>query len=198
MMVRKTQVSRLLILALLMSCSGQTSQQKEIYNEEFKWSIGIPADFENVSETEGKKLQDKGISAIEKTYGQPVENHAKPIFVFRSGQLNYFESNYQPFDEAVDGDYRESFRAVNQMIYETFMARMPGVRIDTVSATAMIDGLDFSTYNMKIVYPNEMVMDFTMYSRLFDKKELTVNIVYVDEAKGDQMKQAWLASKFKK
>ncbi|MBT1695955.1 hypothetical protein KK083_03645 [Fulvivirgaceae bacterium PWU4] len=87
---------------------------------------------------------------------------------------------------------------MNQMIYETFMAQMPGVRIDTVSATEMIDGLDFNTYKMKVVYPNEMVLNFTMYSRLFDKKEFTVNIVYVDEAKGNQMKESWLTSKFKK
>lgn len=198
MVSSKAQVLFLLILALLMSCSGQTAKQKEIYNEEFKWSIRIPADFENVSDAEGQKMQNRGLSALEKTYGQPVENHAKPIFIFKSGQLNYFESNHQPFDEAVDGNYRESFNAVNQMMYETFMAQMPGVKVDTISSTAVIDSLDFYTYTMKITYPNEMVMNFMMYSRLFDKQEFTVNIVYVDEAKGDQIKQSWLASKFKR
>lgn len=198
MVVTKAPILFLLVLALLMSCSGQTARQKEIYNEQFKWSIRIPAGFENVSEAEEQKIQNKGLSAIEKTYGQPVEDHSKPIFIFKSGPQNYFESNHQPFDEAVDGDYRESFNAVNQIIYETFLTQMQGARFDTVSSTTVIDGLDFYTYTMKITHPKGMVMNFIMYSRLFDKQEFTVNMIYVDEAKGNQMKESWSTSKFKK
>ncbi|MBT1695956.1 hypothetical protein KK083_03650 [Fulvivirgaceae bacterium PWU4] len=72
MVVTKAHVLFLLVLALFISCSGQTSKQKEIYNEEFKWSISIPADFENVSDAEGKKMQDKGISALEKPTDSPL------------------------------------------------------------------------------------------------------------------------------
>lgn len=199
MVIRKVgpAILFLSVLALFMRCSGQRADQKELYNEEFKWSIRIPAGFEHVSAAEGERLQNKGLSLIEKTYGQPVENQAKMIFEFKSGPQNYFESNYQPFDEQVDGNYSESFDAVNQIIYETFMAQMPGITIDTARTMTAVDGLDFHTCKMKITHPN-MVLNFVMYSRLFDKREFTVNILYVDEAKGDQMKQAWLASKFKK
>lgn len=34
--------------------------------------------------------------------------------------------------------------------------------------------------------------------RLFDKREFTVNIIYVDEKKGEQMREAWAKSKFDK
>jgi hypothetical protein len=37
-----------------------------------------------------------------------------------------------------------------------------------------------------------------MYSRLFGKREFTVNIMYIDESLGQQMKAAWLNSKFAK
>jgi hypothetical protein len=194
----KAQVLFLLTLTLLIRCSGQTAEQKEIYSKEFNWSIKIPDNFDNVSGEEWEKMQNKGLSAIEKTYGQDVENKSKIIFVFKSGQLNYFESNYQPFDEDVDGDYGESFEAVNQILYETFISQMPGIEIDTARTTEVIDNLDFHVYKMKITYPNDMVLNFMMYSRLFDKREFTVNIIYVDGAKGEQMKQAWVASKFKK
>lgn len=51
---------------------------------------------------------------------------------------------------------------------------------------------------MKIEYPNKMVMNLLNYSRLFDKKELTVNIIYVDNKEGQLMIDAWKKSKFSK
>lgn len=41
-------------------------------------------------------------------------------------------------------------------------------------------------------------MNVLMYSRLFDKKEFTVNIMYVDNKKGQLMLEAWKKSKFTK
>ncbi|MEN9972002.1 MAG: hypothetical protein RIS20_349 [Bacteroidota bacterium] len=52
------------------------------------------------------------------------------------------------------------------------------------------------TLLMKIEYPNKLVLNLLMYSRLFNKREFTVNIMYVDNKKGEQMLEAWKKSKF--
>ncbi len=177
------------------SCSSQ-NKSKEIYNKDFKWKIVIPENFENVPADQWKKLQNEGQQAVENTYDQKIVNNAKTIFVFRTDEMNYFESNYQPFDSAVDGDYLESCKNVNNILYETFITQMPGIKVDSVSSTETISGLVFQKLKLKVLYPNDLVLTVLMYSRLFDKKEFSVNIMYVDNKKGEAMLNSWTKSKF--
>ena len=183
---------------IFQSCNGQTTPKKEIYNKDFNWTITIPENFQNVSAEEWEKMQNKGADAIEKTYDEKVINQSRTIFVFKNDQLNYFESNYQPFDTAIDGDYFESCKNVNNMLYETFITQLPDIKIDSVSTIEKIDNLEFQLFKMKVEYPNKMVLNVLMYSRLFDKKEFSVNIMYVDNNKGKQMLESWRKSKFTK
>lgn len=178
------------------SCNGQSSPKKRIYNKDFNWTITIPENFESVSSEQWAKMQNKGADAIEKTYDAKVINQSKTIFVFKSDQMNYFESNYQPFDTATDGDYLESCKNVNDMLYETFKAQMPDIKIDTTRTVERIDKLEFQTFKMKVEYPNKMVLNVLMFSRLFGKKEFSVNIMYIDRSKGEQMIRSWQESKF--
>lgn len=186
------------LILTLQSCNGQSSPKKEIFNKDFNWTITIPENFENVSAEDWTKMQNKGADAIEKTFDGEVINQAKTIFVFKSDQLNYFESNYQPFDIATDGNYLESCKNVNDVLYETFKTQMPNVKIDSTKSVEKIDNLEFQAFKMKIEYPNKMVLNVIMYSRLFEKKEFTVNIMYVDNKKGEMMTEAWKNSKFSK
>jgi len=187
----------LMVSVLFLSCKGQAkSEQKTIYNSDFKWTISIPAGFDTVSADKWAKMQNRGAEAIEKTYDTPVENNAKTLFVFQSGQLNYFESNYQPFDTTKDGNYIEIFRGVNNMLYGTFEAQMKGAKLDSSSSTQVISGLTFQTFKVLITFPNKMVMNWQMFSRLFGKKEFTVNIMTVDKQKEKELLSSWLNSKF--
>ena len=186
------------LIIIFQSCNGQKKEKQEIHNKDFNWTITIPENFENVSSADWAKMQDKGADVIEKTFEGEVINQSKTIFVFKSDQLNYFESNHQPFDPSVDGDYSESCKAVDEVLYETFKAQMPGVKIDTTRTLEKIDNLEFQTLTMKMEYPNKMVLNLLMFSRLFDKREFTVNIMYVDKLKGQQMLDSWRQSKFTK
>lgn len=182
----------------LQGCHGQSSSAKKIYNPDFKWTITIPENFEKVSNDDWEKMQNKGAEAIENTYEGEIVNRATIVFVFKSGQINYFESNYQPFDIATDGDYLENNKGVNEMLYNTFITQMPGIKIDTIRTVEKIDNLEFQNFKMKVIYPNQMVLNVSMYSRLFKNKEFSVNIMYVDDKKGQKMLQAWKASTFGK
>ncbi|MBL7840741.1 MAG: hypothetical protein JNJ75_11405 [Cyclobacteriaceae bacterium] len=184
------------LIIFFQSCTGQKAPKQEIHNNDFNWTITIPENFESVSSADWEKMQNKGADAIEKTYEGEVVRQAKNIFIFRSDQLNYFESNYQPFDPDVDGDYLESCKTVKEVLYETFMTQMPGVKIDTVTTVEKIDNLEFQTLTMKVEYPNKMVLNLLIFSRLFDKREFTVNIMYVDKLKGQKMIDSWRQSKF--
>lgn len=194
-------MKKLLYLLLFISaaapvCKGQSSPKREFFDKDFNWTISIPDHFQSVSEAEWAKLQNRGAEAIEDTFGEEVVNQAKTIFVFKNDLFNYFESNYQPFDPAVDGDYLESCKNVNDLIFETFKTQMPGAKIDTVSAVEIIDKLEFQKFTTKLELPNNMVLHMVSFSRLFGEKEFSVNIMYADSRKGQLMLESWKNSKF--
>jgi hypothetical protein len=187
------------LFLILQGCNGQTQEKKkEIFNKDFNWTITIPENFETVTPEQWAKMQNRGAEAIEDTYGEKIENRAKIIFVFKSGQINYFESNYQPFDTIHDGNYDEKFAEVNKVIYGTFEAQMPDAKLDSMSSKEVISGLIFNKFNVTVHFPNKMVMDVLMYSRLFGNREFTVNITTTDKGKQKILLDAWKNSKFGK
>ncbi|MFT3704147.1 MAG: hypothetical protein QM802_17400 [Agriterribacter sp.] len=182
------------LLAIVQYSNGQTDSTKKIFSKEFKWTISIPDNFENVKPEDWAKMQNRGAEAIENTYDSKVTNRPKIIFVFKSGQFNYLEANYQPFDPAVDGDYLESCKNVNEVLYQTFKKQMPGATIDTLTTVETIDNLEFQTSKMKIEYANKLTMHLFTFSRLFGKREFSLNIMYMDESKGQLMLNSWKES----
>lgn len=182
---------------LFQCCKGQTTiPAKEFYNKDFNWKIVIPAGYDSVSAADWNKMQNKGADAIQKTYDVKVDTKPKTIFVFKSDQFNYFESNYQPFDSSEVKTYMESYRAVNNMLYGTFKAQMPDSKLDSSSSEETIDGRLFHTFKVAVAFPNKMVMEIWMFSRLFGNKEFTVDIMTVDKNKQKALLDAWRNSTF--
>ena len=189
-------LAALFFFAFFLPGKAQSTAKNKVVNKEFNWSIVVPDSFEHVSADEWARLQNRGAEALEKTTEQKVENRANTIFVFKKDHLNYLEANWQPFDVKVDGNYSESCQLVQDLLYETFTSQMPGSTMDTVSSTEVIDGLKFHRFKMDVQYPNKVLLHVLMYSRLFGKRDFSLNIMYVDEDKGRKMLQAWKQSKF--
>src|SRR5262245_4533404 len=155
-MTPKILIASFFIILTLAVCKNQKKiPSREIYNQDFKWHITIPEGFDTVNAEQWRRMQERGAEAIEKTYEEKVETNATNIFIFKADQFNYFESNYQPFDTAKDGDYNETFTAVNQMLYGTFEAQMPGTQLDSSSSSATISGLNFRTFHVTITFPDK-------------------------------------------
>ena len=173
-------------------------EDRTLYNEDFKWSIAIPENFNSVSPDEWEKLQNRGLEAIENTAGEEIINQVQTIFVFKNGDANYLESNHQPFDSSVDGDYLQSCKEVNDLLYQTFKSQLPNTTIERSTSVEKIDNLEFQTFKVKINLPNEKAMHSISYTRLFGKKEFSVNIIYLDNQQGEKMLKAWRNSKFNK
>lgn len=192
----------LFIISLLtiQFCSAQTntSQANQFHSKEFKWTFIIPEGFATISKDQFATLQKNGADKIEATYNKKVENHTTLLFASKADQFNYIEANYQPFDPSQDGDYLTSCKAVDKLLYGTFKAQIPQApKIDSAFSTEIVDNLIFQRFEIK-VYIGDIVLHMLLYSRLFDKKELSFNMVYVDEEKGRQILKAWRDSKFAK
>lgn len=193
----------LLILAgttlFFQACKSQKKiPSRQVFIKEFNWKITIPEGFDTVSASEWTRLQNKGADAVEKTYDAKLENRSKTLFVFKTDQFNYFEANYQPFDTATDGDYKQSCRNVRDIVYETFKAQIPQAELDSSSSEIMIDGLQFHAFNITTKFPNKMVLHMLSFSHLFGKRDFTVNIIAGDDEKKHLMLTSWRNSKFEK
>ena len=154
------------------------------------------SNFQYVNSEEQKQLQERGEDAFEKTYGQDITNQTTHIFAFNNGKFNYFDSCYQPYDTETDGDYITTCKGVNNILYETLSTQLKQAKIDTISGTEIIDKLEFQKFSLKAEFQNGITINMIMYSRLFDKKEFSVNIIFIDEKKGQLMLESWRNSTF--
>ncbi len=194
----KQTIFSILLFIVTATASAQVEAGKEFHYKAFNWRIMIPPGTSVVSEQEWNRLEQKGAEAIEKTFGEKIESNATTLFVVKYDDMNYFEANQQPYDSIADPDYPAYFRGVNEILYETFKEQIPNGTIDTASSEELIAGLLFQKFRISIGLPNNMVIRLFMYSRPFADKELTVNIMYVDEEKGIRMMSAWKNSTFGK
>ena len=179
-------------------CAAQTTPKKEYYSKDFNWRIAIPENFITLDSAEWAKMQSIGSAAMDKANNTKVENHAIPLFSFKTDQMNHFECSYQPFNPIVDGNYLEIKEAINNMLYKTLTTQLQGVKVDTTMRLEKISSLEFHTFTATVTYPNKMVLHMLMYYRLFDKKDFALNIFYKDDEKGQQMLNAWKSSIFGK
>ncbi len=187
-----------LLLCTVLACKTKKTPPKEIYVKPFGWRITIPEGFEQLTTEQRNKLQQKGAEAIEKTIGQKVENRAEPVFFFRSGIKNFMEANEQSFDTATDGSYSDFCKLVNQVVYTTFSQQIPNAQVDSSTSREIIDQYTFHVFRVNITMPNKQVLHSVMYNRLFEKKDLTLSLTYVDEDKGRAMLNAVKKSTFAK
>lgn len=166
------------------------------YSPDFKWKMEIPEGFEKVDNQEWARLQGRGEQALEKTVGQNIINHSKTIFIVKSGNFNYIEANYQPFDPKTEGSYEESNNSVNNIVYKSFKENIPNAKITNTRSKEKINNLPFFKSTFEILMPNGMLMKMIMYSRLFGKRDFSVNVMFTDNKKGEEMLTAWKNSTF--
>ena len=195
--MRIFKIFYLVLLIGFQSCNSQTkSNPKTVTIEEFNWTVTIPENFTAIEESEWNETEQKGQDAVEKTIGEEIINQAVTLFTYKNGQFNNFEANWQPFDVEIDGEYLEACSEVNRILYQTFETQMPKAKLDSISSTKKINGLEFQRFDVTIDFPNGIKMKSISFSRLFNKKEFTTNITFVDEKIGKIMLDAFLNSKF--
>lgn len=198
--MKKIIFSYLTLVLLFTSCKEQIEKSPgTLYNEEFKWTIEIPENFERVSTLEWKKSQKIGADAFKDFDGKDVNNQTnqtKLIFMFKNADVNYIESCYAPFDTDVNGDYIARCKKINKQTYEMIKHQVPDASIDSSTTVEKISGLDFLVFKMTIQLPNEVMIKKQSYYRLFDKRLLSVNLMFLENKQSEKMISAWTNSKF--
>jgi hypothetical protein len=186
----------LALVAISTSKAQDTTKIKQFYSKDFNWTITIPPNFDTVSIADWNRFKNKGAEAVEKTYDQKITDKTITIFVFRSGMANYFEANYQPFDAKKDGNYKWLNKNVDAVLYHTLATQIPGSVIDSATTITAVGKVSFDAFILRATLPNGVVFSIYSFSRLFGKRDFTVNIMFINNDKGNVMLDAWKKSVF--
>jgi hypothetical protein len=167
-------------------------------SEEIGWSIEIPKDWEIVSKDKVEAQDEKGKSAIKKSTGLEIDTKAlKHLISFQKNQFNIFASTSEPFKEEFPGEYQQNNKAINEILYNTFVDQ--GIKADSASGKDTIQGLEFNTFYTTIYGPDgKVILNQILYSRLINGYDFGVNINYNNDQDKKTMIDVWEKSKFTK
>lgn len=197
-----------LVFGLLIVSCGQVDPnkyideghvQENIYKStEIGWSIKIPDGWEVVTKDVIEAYDQKGKDAIEKTAGAEVDiSGIKHLISFKKNPFNLFASTSEPFEEEYPGEYIENGKYLNELIFDTF--RDQGIKADSSSGIAIIDGLEFITFETKIYGKDgKLILNQIMYSRLINGYDFGININYNNITDRDVMLKVLKESRFDK
>ena len=106
-----------------------------------------------------------------------------------------FTSTSEPFKEEFPGEYQQNSKALNEILYNTFVDQ--GIKTDSTSGKETIQGLEFNTFYTTIYGPNgKVILNQILYSRLINGYDFGVTINYNNEQDKKTMIDALKKSKF--
>ncbi|WP_372773336.1 hypothetical protein [Mangrovibacterium sp.] len=164
-------------------------ESPSFYSPEFNWKIQIPPGFEEI---------EPAIWDLKKNATDSIAPAKQPqtILVFKSNDYHYFESNWQLYNKDEQGEFKVHCQSVANQLYQTFEEQIPDAKIDTASSVQTVGSLEFQKFVFKMTLPNGIALYSYMFSHLFDNKEFSANLFYVNEEQGALLMEAWLYSKF--
>ena len=181
-----------LILVLKFGCS---ESENKIYIDEFKWTLNIPSDFKDVPSKNRIESQKKGVNMIQSAYpNNEVNIVAKNLFHFNNERFNSIQAQFTELNS--EQNFIDKFNEANEILIKAFTKDRPNTKIVKNTSEKIIDGLEFKMFSLKTKNENGENYEFTVYSRMFDRKLLEIIILSSEVDKRKLMEKIILESKF--
>lgn len=175
------------------------SVDRNIYrSQEIGWTIEIPDGWQIISKNELEVNDKKGMDAIEEVQEGGFDySGLKHLISFRKNMFNAFQSTSEPFELEYEGEWEDNNEALKGLVYKAFTNQ--GIKVDTSSSAATIDGLDFEVFHITVYGPNgDIILYQDMYSRHINGYDFGVNLNYNSDKDKEIMMKVWENSKFRK
>lgn len=172
---------------------------KPFFFSEVGWSLVIPADFKIMDSLDDRAKNEQGKKLIEKSTDIIADySETKTLISATKGQLNYFNATVTPFDPVTDGDHDDANKSVKDILHKTFRDQLPSGKIDTISTSISIDGLEFDKFQLTISQDEAVIVNMVLISKLYKGFDFGISYVYVDQQTKEQIESMLNESKFEK
>ena len=189
-------MKNILLLMILFLTFGCSESENEVYIQEFEWTLNIPTDFKDVPSKTRMKSQKKGTKMIESAYpDNEVNIVARNLFHFNNGKYNSMQAQFSELNS--EQNFMDKFNEANEIVIKAFTKDRPNTKIEKNTSEKIIDGLEFKMFNMKTQNKNGENYEFTVYSRMFDRKQLEIIILSSESEKRKLIEKSILESQFK-
>jgi hypothetical protein len=167
-------------------------------SKEIGWTIEIPEGWKIEDQQKLKADIDEGKKVLEKKgIDLSISGHEINLVTFRKNQLSKLQSTAIPYKEEYKGSWKDAYLLIKKQIYDGFNSL--GVKVDSVSNQAEIDGLKFEVFVLTIHDKKDRIlMHQLMYRTLIKGFDFVINITYDEDMNGIEVMEAWKKSKFDK
>lgn len=167
--------------------------------KEVGWSFALPANFKAIDSFDNAQRMERGKEAIEQANDMKADvSQTRTLISATKDTYNYFSSTITPFDPKKDGDYKAANRSVRDMIYKTFVERMPDAILDSSTTTMTIDGLTFDKFRVTVSMKEKVLFNMFLLTKLYKGYDFGISYLYLDEETKEQIDAMLKGSKFTK
>src|SRR5258708_20387962 len=132
------------------------------------WTMTLPPDFKIVDSSKNANLNERGRKAIEDANDINVDiSSTRTLITPMKAPSNYFSSTITPFDPKKDGSYSATNGKVKDVIYKTFLEKIPDGIIDTSSTNITIDGLAFDKFQVVETLKGKTLFHIVLLSKYY-------------------------------
>ena len=164
---------------------------------EIGWTIEIPIGYEVTARDRMDELTDRGMDAVQEVTGKIDYSGLKHLIGFQKDRLNLFQSTSEPFPLEYEGHWEENNTWIKGVLYDTYAKQ--GIKADTSSFDAVIDGLKFEGFKSTIYGPSGNVILYQeLYSRYINGYDFGAIINYNNKEDRAIMYSVLMSSKFSK
>ena len=159
----------------------------------------LPPDFKIIDSSKNASLNERGRKAMEDANDINVDvSTTRTLISAMKAPLNYFSSTITPFDPKKDGNYSATNKKVKDVVYKTFLEKIPNGQMDTSSANITIDGLGFDKFQVVETLNGKTLFHMVLLSKYYKGYDFGISYLYMDDATGEQIETILKTCKFSK
>lgn len=174
---------------------SQDSTSK-IFVNEVNWTIAIPENFEIVDDSVQNNLNKKGAKLLGEANKVAINiSTTKTLFSVHNGR-NMLYATITPFSEKKDGSYAKSNSSVKEMLYKTFVEKIPNAQVDSSTSDITIDKLNFEKFTVKIILNHTPLITMSTIYRLRKGYDFSISYLYMNDWAQKAIEKVIFESKF--
>lgn len=159
----------------------------------------LPSDFKVVDSAKSADLKEAGRKIIGDANNINLDISSTRILIgAMKAPRNSFSAAITPFDPKKDGPYSAVRRRVNEVLYKTFVEKIPDGKIDSSTTNITIDGLAFNKFQVVGTLKGKTLFHMVLLAKDYKGYDFGISYLYMDDATRDEVETILRTCKFKK